>query len=257
MTTRRGTLALAVLGRPRPALIALELALGALSFGEPHLADPCTSKPAFSGGGIDGATQRFALATLAGAACELHTTREELVLSFVPNAGTERIHWDQRDDRRRPQGGPRPRRRGHRRQRASQARRWPSRCASSSRPRSRGSSEQPTAPDFSPGSGAPGPSGAPRASTPASSWSEWSRTASRLQTRIDPGQLDRRRFRHGNAAADLGLRPRRALRRGAPRGAPARAKGDQDVSHSPGPAGQVVASRGCTSLREGDRASGP
>ena len=76
-------------------LIALELALGALSFGQPRLADPCTSKPAFSGGGLDGATQRFALETLAGAACQLHTTREELVLSFVPNAGTERIHWDQ------------------------------------------------------------------------------------------------------------------------------------------------------------------
>ena len=95
VTTRRGTLALAVLGAAAAALIALELALGALSFGQPHLADPCTSKPAFSGGGLDGATQRFALETLAGAACQLHTTREELVLSFVPNAGTERIHWDQ------------------------------------------------------------------------------------------------------------------------------------------------------------------
>ena len=84
-----------MLGAAAAVLIALELALGALSFGQPHLADPCTSKPAFSGGGIDGATQRFALETLAGAACQLHTTREELVLSFVPNAGTERIHWDQ------------------------------------------------------------------------------------------------------------------------------------------------------------------
>ena len=95
MTTRRGTLALGVLGAAAAVLIALELALGALSFGQPHLADPCTSKPAFSGGGLDGATQRFALETLAGAACQLHTTREELVLSFVPNAGTERIDWDQ------------------------------------------------------------------------------------------------------------------------------------------------------------------
>jgi len=95
VTTRRGTLALVVLGAAAAVLIALELALGALSFGQPQLADPCTSKPAFSGGGLDGATQRFALETLAGAACELHTTREELVLSFVPNAGTERIRWDQ------------------------------------------------------------------------------------------------------------------------------------------------------------------
>lgn len=95
MTTTRGTLALTVLGAAAVVLIAIELALGALSYGEPRLADPCTSKPAFSGGGLDGATQRFALSTLAGAACELHTTREELVLSFVPNAGTERIRWDE------------------------------------------------------------------------------------------------------------------------------------------------------------------
>jgi hypothetical protein len=94
MTTRAGRIALACLGGATVALIALELALGALSFGEPHLADPCTSKPAFSGGGLDRATQRFALSTLAGAACELHTTREDLVLSFAPNTG-EKIRWDQ------------------------------------------------------------------------------------------------------------------------------------------------------------------
>ena len=29
-----------------------------------------------------------------GAACKLHTTREELVLSFVPAAGTKRVRWD-------------------------------------------------------------------------------------------------------------------------------------------------------------------
>jgi hypothetical protein len=93
MSTRRGTIALAVLGAAAVALIAVELGLGALSYGEPHLADPCTSMPAFSGGGIDGAVQRFALETLSGAACHLHTTREELVLSFVPTAGTKKIRW--------------------------------------------------------------------------------------------------------------------------------------------------------------------
>jgi hypothetical protein len=93
VNTRRGNLALALLGVAATALIALELALGALSFGEPHLADPCTARPAFTGGGLDGAVQRFALAALAGAACDLHTTREELVLSFVPRAGTTKIRW--------------------------------------------------------------------------------------------------------------------------------------------------------------------
>jgi hypothetical protein len=94
VTTRRGRLALLVLGAAAAALIALELALGALSFGQPQLSDPCTAKPAFQGGGLDGAVQRFALSTLAGAACELHTTREELVLSFVPSARTKKIRWD-------------------------------------------------------------------------------------------------------------------------------------------------------------------
>jgi hypothetical protein len=95
VNTRRGTLALAGLAAVAVALIALELVLGALSYGQPHLADPCTSRPAFAGGGLDGAVQRFALAALAGAACELHTTREELVLSFAPTAGTARIRWSE------------------------------------------------------------------------------------------------------------------------------------------------------------------
>ncbi|HZO61648.1 MAG TPA: hypothetical protein VFB35_01565 [Gaiellaceae bacterium] len=78
------------------ALLVVELSLGAFHFGDPKLADPCTSKPAFSGGGIDGAVQRFALSGLNGAACRLHTSREELVLSFVPAAGTKRVRWDRK-----------------------------------------------------------------------------------------------------------------------------------------------------------------
>jgi hypothetical protein len=76
------------------ALLVVEVSLGAIGFGKPRLADPCTSKPAFRGGGLDGEVQRFALSGLNGAACKLHTTREELVLSFVPAAGTKRVRWD-------------------------------------------------------------------------------------------------------------------------------------------------------------------
>jgi len=93
MTTRRGRIALAALGAAAALLIVVELALGAISFGQAKLADPCTAKPAFKGGGIDGAVQRFALSGLAGAACKLGTTREELVLSFVPSAKTKKIRW--------------------------------------------------------------------------------------------------------------------------------------------------------------------
>jgi hypothetical protein len=85
---------LAVLLGLAAMLLVVELALGAIHFGQPKLADPCTSKPAFEGGGLDGEVQRFALSGLNGAACKLHTTREELVLSFVPAAGTKRVRWD-------------------------------------------------------------------------------------------------------------------------------------------------------------------
>jgi hypothetical protein len=77
-------------------LLVVELALGAIHFGQPKLADPCAAKPGFSGGGIDGEVQRFALSGLNGAACKLHTSREELVLSFVPAAGTKSVRWDRR-----------------------------------------------------------------------------------------------------------------------------------------------------------------
>jgi hypothetical protein len=76
------------------ALLVVELSLGAVGFGKPHLANACTAKPVFRGGGLDGEVQRFALSALNGAACKLHTTREELVLSFIPAAGTKQVRWD-------------------------------------------------------------------------------------------------------------------------------------------------------------------
>ena len=85
---------LAILLGAAMALIVVELSIGAIGFGKPRLADPCRDKPAFKGGGLDGEVQRFALSGLNGAACSLHTTREELVLSFVPAAGTKPVRWD-------------------------------------------------------------------------------------------------------------------------------------------------------------------
>ena len=85
---------LAVLLAAAATLLVVELSLGAVGFGKTELADPCTSKPAFEGGGLDGEVQRFALSGLNGAACKLGTTREELVLSFVPAAGTKRVRWN-------------------------------------------------------------------------------------------------------------------------------------------------------------------
>jgi hypothetical protein len=85
---------LALLVAAAAALLIVELSTGAIGFGKPQLANPCTEKPAFEGGGLDGEVQRFALSALNGAACRLHTTREELVLSFVPAAGTKHVRWD-------------------------------------------------------------------------------------------------------------------------------------------------------------------
>lgn len=94
VTTPRGRVLLALLGTAAAVLIVVELALGAATFGQPRLADPCTAKPGATSGGLNGVVQRLARSTLNGAACELHTNREELVLSFVPAAGTHRIRWD-------------------------------------------------------------------------------------------------------------------------------------------------------------------
>jgi hypothetical protein len=93
VTTRRGKLVLVALAAAAALLIAIELAFGAVHFGRTKLADPCTAEIAFQGGGIDGAIQRFALSGLNGAACRLHTSREELVLSFSPTTKT-RIRWN-------------------------------------------------------------------------------------------------------------------------------------------------------------------
>ncbi|HEX3455701.1 MAG TPA: hypothetical protein VHS03_13825 [Gaiellaceae bacterium] len=90
-------LVLCALGAAAIALIVVELSMGAIDFGEAKLADPCKTQPHLSEGGlfgsIDAAIQRVALSGLNGAACSLHTSREELVLSFAPSLGTKKVRW--------------------------------------------------------------------------------------------------------------------------------------------------------------------
>jgi hypothetical protein len=76
------------------ALIALELANGAASAGALAVRDPCEPRRAFPGEGLDATLQRIVFDGLDGAACELGTTREELVLSLSPSSGVEPIPWD-------------------------------------------------------------------------------------------------------------------------------------------------------------------
>lgn len=73
------------------ALLGVELGKGALSEPSPKLADPCLPR-AVRSGGIDATIQRIVLDGLDGAACRLHTTREELVLSL---GGDAPRRWDE------------------------------------------------------------------------------------------------------------------------------------------------------------------
>ncbi len=75
-------------------LVAVELGKGAADPVSPALANPCRPRPAH-GGGIDATIQRIVLDGLDGAACRLHATREELVLSLGPRTGFRR-RWDRR-----------------------------------------------------------------------------------------------------------------------------------------------------------------
>lgn len=69
-------------------LLAVELGMGAWSFGEIHREDPCTARTKSLGGGVDAALQRIVLDGLNGAACRLHTTREQLVEALGPSGSS-------------------------------------------------------------------------------------------------------------------------------------------------------------------------
>ena len=92
----RMTPALAILAALLAAvivLVAVELGKGAAAEPGPKLAKPCHERPGRTGG-FDATVQRLVLDGLDGAACRLHTTREELVLSLAPETGVHR-RWDQ------------------------------------------------------------------------------------------------------------------------------------------------------------------
>jgi hypothetical protein len=76
-------------------LLAVELGRGGAHLGRSTQVDPCTIPVRPAGGGFDAALQGVVLDGLAGAACELHVSREDLVLSFGPDVGGKRrIPWD-------------------------------------------------------------------------------------------------------------------------------------------------------------------
>jgi hypothetical protein len=94
VTRTRALGVLAALVACAAVLVALELANGARSYGAATTKDACRAHSTFPGHGLDATVQRIVLNGLYGAACELGTSREELVLSLVPSAGTKRVRWD-------------------------------------------------------------------------------------------------------------------------------------------------------------------
>jgi MFS family permease len=76
-------------------LLVVEHSAGAADVGEFVAVDPCTAPPdTYEGKGLDAVVQRIALSALNGAACDLGTTRERLVLSLDENSGYEDVTWD-------------------------------------------------------------------------------------------------------------------------------------------------------------------
>lgn len=72
--------------------LALELGMGAWSFGEVPRENPCTATTPSLGSGFDATLQRIVLDGLNGAACRLHTTREQLVELLGPS-GSKTRQW--------------------------------------------------------------------------------------------------------------------------------------------------------------------
>ena len=95
MRQRRPAAALAILAALLVAalgLMAVELGKGTAREPGPKLADPCRAREAHASGGLDATVQRIVLDGLDGAACRLHTSREEFVLS-LGGASSRPRHW--------------------------------------------------------------------------------------------------------------------------------------------------------------------
>jgi hypothetical protein len=79
-------------------LLAAEFRAGARDYGRREYGDPCeaSADPFPQGEGFDGTLQRIALSAIDGAACELGTSREELLLSMEPRSGFgPEVTWTQ------------------------------------------------------------------------------------------------------------------------------------------------------------------
>ena len=92
------TAVFAAIGAAVVVLVLGTFVAGAVDFGTREYVAPCEAPddPFPQGSGLDGTLQRIALSAINGAACELGTGREELLLSIEPTSSyAEEVTWTQ------------------------------------------------------------------------------------------------------------------------------------------------------------------
>jgi hypothetical protein len=78
------------------ALVVTSLALGGAGYEPKPVADPCQPRPWSSPQGLDEIAQQLTLSALDGAACELHVSRETLVVALGTPEGRAKFAEDPR-----------------------------------------------------------------------------------------------------------------------------------------------------------------
>jgi hypothetical protein len=78
------------------ALVATYLALGGSAYAPAQTRDPCKPRHWPQTNGLQEAAEQFSLSALDGAACQLHVSRETLVLALASSSGRERFAADPR-----------------------------------------------------------------------------------------------------------------------------------------------------------------
>ena len=64
-------------------LVGLYLALGGASYAPAKVADPCAARSWRSPQGFEAVAEQIVLSALDGAACQLHVSREDMVLALA------------------------------------------------------------------------------------------------------------------------------------------------------------------------------
>jgi hypothetical protein len=78
------------------ALVVTFLALGGSSYTPAQVRDPCKPRPWPQTSGLEETAGQFTLSALDGTACQLHVSRETLVLALATPAGRQRFASDLR-----------------------------------------------------------------------------------------------------------------------------------------------------------------